>query len=150
MADEVVVKFSDIEDAIFDGVNSNRELRRIMNRFVDDVKSTWEHAWDTSIEGKLAEETGAPHPYQTGSYREHIKKRKLTLRQRLFIKSAIKKGILIGSVYNDDEKAHWIEYGTGVDKPGGHSPWGPDTPTPEFAPMRKTYAIMASDDIRLE
>lgn len=141
MADEVVVKFSDVQNAIFDGVSSNRELKRIINRFIDDVHDTWENVWDESLEGKLATELGIPHPYQTGSYRAHIKKKKMTWAQKLWVKRAIKKGLLVGVVYNDDPKAHWIEYGTTVDKPGGHSPWGPNTPTPEFAPMRRTWAI---------
>lgn len=145
MADEVVVKFSDIENAIFDGVNSNRELRRLMNRFIDDVEETWHHVWDTAIEGIQDGPGPPPHTYETGDYGSRIKKKKLTLRQRLFIKSAIKKGILIGSVYNDSDHAHFLEYGTGPDKPGGHSPWGPNTPTPEFAPMRKTWAIMEGE-----
>ena len=146
MADEVVVKFSDIENAIFDGVSSNRELKRIMNRFVDDVEATWKHVWDTTVEGKLAEETGIPHPYQTGDYREHIKKKKFSIMQRLAMKRAIKKGLLIGVVYNDSDHAHFIEYGTGPDKPGGHSPWGPNTPTPEMAVMRRTWDIMNSEE----
>lgn len=32
---------------------------------------------------------------------------------------------------------HFLEYGTGPDKPGSKSPFGPDTPTPEFAPFAK-------------
>ncbi|WAY18397.1 HK97 gp10 family phage protein [Mycolicibacterium fortuitum] len=32
---------------------------------------------------------------------------------------------------------HFLEYGTGPDKPGSNSPFGPDTPTPEFAPFAK-------------
>ncbi|WPH57640.1 hypothetical protein [Mycobacterium phage WXIN] len=143
MADEeIVVRFKDVENAIFDGVSSNRELKRIINRFVDDVESTWKHVWDSSMQGKLAEELGIPHPYQTGEYRAHIKKKKMTLFQKMWVKRALRKGFLVGSVYNDDDKAHWIEYGTMEDKPGSRSPWGPHTPTPEFAPMRRTWAIM--------
>jgi hypothetical protein len=40
-------------------------------------------------------------------------------------------------VYSDHENANFIEYGTGPDKPGSRSPWGPNTPTPEFAPFGK-------------
>ena len=32
---------------------------------------------------------------------------------------------------------HFIEKGTGPDKEGSKSPFGPDTPTPEFAPVAK-------------
>lgn len=142
MADEVVIRLKDIESGVFDSINSSRELRRAMKRFIDDVHDTWLNVWDASMEGVLAQETGDPHPYQTGDYRASIKKRNLPLRQRLFIKSTLRKGIPIGLVYSDDEKAHWIEYGTDPDKPGGHSPWGPDTPTPAFAPMTRTSIIM--------
>ncbi|BBU22159.1 HK97 gp10 family phage protein [Mycobacterium xenopi] len=34
--------------------------------------------------------------------------------------------------------SHFIEYGTGSDPAGTHSRFGPNTPTPEFAPMQKT------------
>ncbi|GJJ22283.1 HK97 gp10 family phage protein [Mycolicibacterium mageritense] len=37
-----------------------------------------------------------------------------------------------------DWKAHFIEYGTGDDPDDSKSPFGPDTPTPEFAPAAKT------------
>ena len=43
-------------------------------------------------------------------------------------------------VVNDDPKAIFIEYGTGPDKPGSKSPFGPDTPTPEFAVAARTAA----------
>lgn len=36
--------------------------------------------------------------------------------------------------------AHFIEFGTGPDAPGSESRFGPDTPTPEFAPAAKTAA----------
>lgn len=32
---------------------------------------------------------------------------------------------------------HFLEYGTGDDRPGTKSTFGPDTPTPEFAPFAK-------------
>ena len=32
---------------------------------------------------------------------------------------------------------HFLEKGTGADKAGSKSPFGPDTPTPEFAPFAK-------------
>lgn len=32
---------------------------------------------------------------------------------------------------------HFLEYGTGPDNPDSKSPFGPDTPTPEFAPFAK-------------
>ena len=43
-----------------------------------------------------------------------------------------------------------LDNGTLPDKPGGHSPWGPDTPTPEFAPARRTTAIMSNKNAESE
>lgn len=133
MADEVVVKLGDIDDAIMEGINSNAELRRLLRDFVDDTKETWRVVWEAS----------GPHPYQTGNYVEHIKEQKRSLTQRIFPKWSRQDPIPVGLVYNDSEVAHWVEYGTGPDKPGGHSPWGPNTPTPEFAPARRTTQIMS-------
>lgn len=144
MAD-VSVRLRDVENALFDGINSSRELRRIFRRFVDDVHDTWLLVWDSSMQGVLASQTGRPHPYQTGDYRSSIKKKNLNLRQRLFIKSTLNKGIPIGVVYSNDEKAHWIEYGTAKDNPNSRSPYGPDTPTPAFRPMNRTADIMNKD-----
>jgi hypothetical protein len=139
----VEVRYKDVEDTIFDGLSRNRDIKRALRRFIYDIHDTWVFIWDSSMEGVLAQETGKPHPYATGSYRRNIKKKELSLGQRLWIKRALRKGgVMVGLVYNDDPKAHWIEYGTNEDKPGSRSPWGPKTPTPEFAPMRRTVAAM--------
>lgn len=145
---DIKVKLKDVENAVFSGVGSSRELRRVFNRFMEDVEETWKLVWDSSMEGVMAKETGHPHPYQTGEYRSHIKRDKLSLRQRLFIKSTLRKGIPIGLVYNDDPKAHWIEYGTDPDNPSSESPFGPDTPTPAFEPMTRAARIM-NNDVRI-
>lgn len=135
-ADEVRVEVhGDVEKEILEATNNNRELRRALRDFVEDTKATWIAVWESS----------GPHPYETGSYVSHIKEEKLSLTQKLFIKRSVKQG-LVGRVYNDSPIAHLIEYGTGPDRPGSHSPWGPDTPTPEFAPARKTAKIMSHKD----
>lgn len=139
MADEVIVRIGDIDDAIMEGINSNRELRRLLRDFIDDTKETWRVVWEAS--GEMTEE--GVHAYQTGDYVAHIKEQKRSFAQRIFPKWAKGDPIPVGIVYNDSPHAHWIEYGTGPDKPGGHSPWGPDTPTPEFAPARRTTQIMS-------
>lgn len=157
MARHVVVKLRDVEDAIFSGLNSSRELRRAFNDFIDDVHDTWKRfspkptgaprkkdltvaeRWETYLEVRGST---AGHPYSTGDYVAHVKKKKLPLRQRLFIKRTLRQGVPIGQVYNDSDIAHLVEYGSGSDKPDSRSPWGPKTPTPEFAPMRKTVALM--------
>lgn len=134
MADDVKVSLSEVREGIFDGINSSRELRRAYRDFVDDVEETWKLIWDTDTQGA----SGALHPYQTGDYRAHIKK--VTPRWYQRIKKFLRDGIPIGSVYNDSDVAHFVEYGTDIDNPDSRSPWGPNTPTPEFAPMRKTAA----------
>lgn len=137
MAGNVVVKLKDIETAIFDGISNNKELRRAYNDFIDDVKEMWRLTWEADSQGVIG-----GHPYQTGDYIAHLKKRKLARGDRANLRNLLHQGIFIGMVYNDSDVAHFIEYGTGPDKPGSKSPWGPDTPTPEFAPMRKTAMIM--------
>lgn len=129
---EVVVNLRDVQNAIFDGIEDNAELRRALDDFVDDVHTTWVNIWVAS----------GPHPYTTGDYLAHIKKTKMTKWYRGHVRNFLRKhgGLPIGMVYNDSDVAHFVEYGTGDDKPGGNSPFGPFTPTEEFAPMRRTYA----------
>lgn len=131
MAD-VRVSLREIDDAVWEGIEDNKELRRAYDDFVDDIHTTWVNIWVAS----------GPHPYTTGDYLAHIKKAKLSKWYRGHMRNFLTrfKGMPIGQVYNDSDVAHFVEYGTEADKPGGHSPWGPNTPTEKFAPMRKTYA----------
>lgn len=138
---DIKVNLKEIEHALWDGITNAKELRRVYNDFLDDVHDTWVHVWEMEDSGILARETGVNHPYETGDYKSHIKTRKIPSRTRAAsIWAMARKGVLIGQVYNDDEKAHWIEYGTDYDRPGTHSPYGRYTETPEFAPMRRTLA----------
>ena len=143
MAD-VVVRLRDVENAVLDGLSSSRDLRREAKRFIEDAADIWRLVWDTSKQGIEAAKTGVLHPYQTGNYRRHIKTTKLTWTQKLFIKQALRGGLLIGSVYNDSRVANWVEFGTDVDKPGSKSPWGPNTPTPAFHIAERTAQIMGA------
>lgn len=139
MAEEVVVvRLSEVREALFDGIDNSKELRRAYRDFIDDIEATWKHIWETDKQGALASKLGTPHPYQTGDYIAHLKKRMPRKYQR--IKNFLKSGMPIGAVYNDSDVSHFVEYGTDEDKPGSRSPWGPKTETPEFAPMRKTVA----------
>ncbi|AIY32379.1 hypothetical protein PORCELAIN_25 [Mycobacterium phage Porcelain] len=147
MPRDVVVRLRDVRSALLDGVSESRDLRRVVQRFINDVERTWHDVWDVSMLGVLAQQTGVPHPYQTGDYKAHIKKKKLTAMQKLRIKKFLKGGMPIGLVYNNDEKAHWIEYGTKRDRPGSRSPWGPNTPTPAFEIMQRVARIM-NEDVR--
>lgn len=131
MAD-VRVSLKEIDDAVWEGIEDNKELRRAYDDFVDDVHTTWVNIWVAS----------GPHPYATGNYLAHIKKAKLSKWYRGHMRNFLNrfKGMPIGQVYNDSDIAHFIEYGTKIDNPDSRSPWGRFTPTEEFAPMRKTYA----------
>jgi hypothetical protein len=131
MADEVVVKIGDIDSAIMEGLNSSKELRRAIRDFVEDTAETWRLVWESS----------GPHPYETGDYLAHIRSR-VKLRAKLFPKFYRDEPMKAGEVWNDSKVAHFIEYGTLPDKPGSKSPWGPNTPTPEFAIARRTAKIM--------
>lgn len=139
MAD-VKVNIREIRKAFENETSISREFRRELKDFVDDVHDEWHDTWDRDDQGKLAQELGVNHPYQKGDYKAHIKKKRVVLATRLGFNRRFFNGIPIGQVYNDSDVAHFVEYGTDVDNPDSRSPWGPDTPTPEFATMRKTWA----------
>ena len=139
---EVIVDDLDIQDALISGMADSRALKRAAIDFVDEAADTWRTVWDVSAQGVLASETGIPHPYQTGDYREHIKKKHVEFISEKMIRQAMIDGALLGSVYNDSEVAHWVEHGTKPDKPGSRSPWGPNTPTPAFEIAARVAEIM--------
>lgn len=70
------------------------------------------------------------HPYDTGEYRESI-----GVEQGRDVLGRFLAEFIVITRHKD---ATFIEFGTGVDKPGSRSPWGPNTPTPEFAPAART------------
>jgi hypothetical protein len=55
-------------------------------------------------------------------------------------------GMPTAVVVATDYKAHWIEFGTKADPVGTHSKFGPNTPTPAFAPRAKTAAHFGGDE----
>jgi hypothetical protein len=140
MADvDIVVRVGDVDSALLDGINDSAELRRVYNDFLDDAEALWKLLWEQS--GTMTK--SGHHEYETGDYVEHIKTNRIPYRK--WAKKFLAEGIPFGSVYNDSHIAEKIEYGTKVDKPGSRSPWGPNTPTPEFAIMRKVAAIMNNE-----
>lgn len=134
------VNIREVRRAFENDLSASKEFRRELRDFVDDVHDAWNKTWNRQSQGKLAHEIGVNHPYQTGDYKAHIKKKRITLATRLGFNTRFFNGLPIGQVYNDSDVAHFIEYGTDSDNPGSRSPWGPNTPTPEFATMRKTWA----------
>lgn len=149
---EVRINLRELDDAIFDGIADNKELRRAFDDLVDDVHATWVSlAPDGSatrgstvrqryMEYQERRNSTDDHPYATGDYVRSIKKRKMSKWYRGHVRNFLRRfGVPIGMVYSDSPRAHLIEYGSGPDN-GGDSPWGPNTSTPIYAPMRKTYA----------
>lgn len=107
------------------GRDNEPELRTKM--FAKQVAAYWANvAWPMSA-GNYGP---GVHPYETGDYRDSIHIRRNRNRLGMFAFG--------WEVYSDSPLANFIEFGTGVDKPGSRSPWGPDTPTPEFAPAAIT------------
>ncbi len=133
--DNTEVHAWDIQNWMMEGIDDSKELRRAYNNFVDDVHDMWVFIWRST-----------EHPYETGEYEAHIKKK--TVPKGMKIKSFLKHGMPIGVVYNDSDIAKLIEYGTGPDNDESESPFGPNTPTPEFAPMRKTAAQFHNADTK--
>jgi len=122
------------------GLNGDNEVKVRTKRVAQQVQRHWRDvAWPASaVEGRH----GGLHPYDTGAYRESIKIRRN--------RGGLGRFIAGWQIYSDSPNAVFIEFGTGPDKPGSRSPWGPFTPTPEFAPAGKTelYFKLREGDTR--
>jgi hypothetical protein len=111
-------------------ISRDKTVRIRTKAFAEEVKEYWQNvAWPESGFTNPPK-AGPGHPYSTGDYKDSIKIRQGRSRLGRFLATF--------KVYTDHENANFIEYGTGPDKPGSRSPWGPNTPTPEFAPAAKT------------
>lgn len=109
------------------GIQNDRAIPLGTKRVAEEVKTYWKDvAWPTAIGTPPAQHPG--HFYETGRYREsiHVERKRARF------------GLPAYAVVSNDPDANFIEFGTGVDKPGSRSPFGPNTPTPEFAPAGKT------------
>lgn len=101
-------------------ISRDAEVRRATKRIAEEVQA---------LVIEEAPKPGPEHPYSTGEFIQSIKIRQGRGRLGRFLAS--------WEVYSDSPIANFIEFGTGPDKPGSRSPWGPNTPTPEFAPFAK-------------
>lgn len=116
-------------------IRAERSIKWRTKAFAEEVAAYWRDvAWPEAI-GVPPAKIGPGHPYQTGRYRDSIK----------VVQDRVPGGRREGGRYLSAWKvvatsfdANFIEYGTGPDKPGSKSPWGPYTPTPEFAPAART------------
>lgn len=109
-------------------IGKDNEVPLRTKRFALEVRDYWRHvAWpESAVKGRH----GPIHPYDTGAYRDSIGISRL--------RSGLGRFVAGWKVSTDHHDANFIEYGTGIDKPGSRSPWGPNTPTPEFAPAAMT------------
>lgn len=104
-------------------VGEDNEIPVRTKMFAKQVAAYWANvAWPMSA----GNHGPGVHPYETGDYRDSIK-----IRRNRDARGRFAAG---WTVYSDDPNANFIEFGTGPDKPGSNSAWGPNTPTPEFAP----------------
>ena len=74
---------------------------------------------------------GSGHPYATGDAVASIEVEKIRRPRN---------GLPARRVSSTDPMFHMLEYGTKADPEGSESPFGPDTPTPAFAPFGKARA----------
>ena len=108
-------------------IKRDPEIPRRTKQVAEEVARYWANvAWPTSV-GNYGP---GVHPYETGGYRESIGVRQPRSRLGRFIAG--------WEAFSDHPRANFIEFGTGDDKPGSKSPWGPYTKTPEFAPAART------------
>jgi hypothetical protein len=108
-------------------IRAEKSVKWRTKAFAEEVAQYWKHvAWPESA----AKGQWANHPYETGEYVNSIHVRQSRSRLGRFLAGF--------EVIADSPNANFIEFGTGVDKPGSRSPWGPDTPTPEFGPAAIT------------
>lgn len=108
-------------------ISHDPEVKIKTKAYAEEVAAYWRDvAWPTAVGSK----TGAGHPYETGRYRDSIK-----VEQNRTSLGRFAAGF---TVITRDPNAGFIEYGTGRDKPGSRSPWGPFTETPEYAPAART------------
>lgn len=111
-----------------------REMRTDIRpkRFAEEVRDHWQGIAMSPANPHPATKTG---PYSTGAYRASIK-----VRQMRIAKGSPGAGRFLPTfeVYTTSPIAHFLEYGTGIDAEGTHSPWGRFTPTHPYAFALKT------------
>lgn len=115
----MAVNRADLYREIEIGISKDLAVKRGTKEFAEEVRDYAKRLWLES----------GPHPYETHHFVETI--------------HAEKRRDAAGhwphwAVVSDDEKANMLENGTGPDKPGSKSPYGPNTPTPEFAIFART------------
>ena len=104
------------------------EVKFKTKAFAEEVKEYWATvAWpESAVKGQWPD-----HPYSRGSYADSLE-----VKQNRDPETG--RYVAGWRVVTNHPIANFIEFGTGPDKPGSRSPWGPYTPTPEFGPAGMT------------
>lgn len=126
------IDVSKVSHEIHAKIRAERSIKWRTKAFAEQVKThLTEVVWPSSTGSIL----GAGHPYETGDFIDSVK-----IRQERRPKGSRLGGQFMAGyeIYSDHPNANFIENGSGPDKPGSKSPWGPNTPTPEYAPFART------------
>jgi hypothetical protein len=102
-----------------------REAERVHDHWVTKEAPSPQNTRPETVVGH-----GEGWPYATGAYAASIKMRQMRGRLGRFMAG--------WEVYTDSPIAHFLEYGTKMDAPDTHSPWGRNTPTAVYAPAART------------
>jgi len=104
-------------------------VRLAVVQMTEKVRDTWQQLWDEAgtEAGSAVQPKQSGHPYQTGQYRSSL----------IISYNVTATGYFEGCVRTTDRKAFHLEYGTKADTKQG-SIFGPNTPTAEYAPARRT------------
>lgn len=116
-------------------IRGEKSIRGHTKRQAEQVADYWKNvAWPMSTGSVYSPPN---HPWSQGGpdgYAESIEVRQGRRRGGRFAGRFLSHY----EVRTDHPNANFIEFGTARDKPGSRSPWGPNTPTPEYAPAAKT------------
>ena len=107
-------------------IGHDEEARLKLKRFAEKVKEKWIEESPRPGHRHPLTKTG---PYATGAYVASLHIRQSRSRLGRFLPNY--------EVYTNSPIAHFLEYGTKIDAPGTHSPWGRFTPTAVYAPAAK-------------
>lgn len=122
----------ELENEIGLKVSKDLQVKRGSKEFAERVVAQAKLEWRETRMGKQEGDGSPPHTYEDGHFEDSIHAEK---RRERFLNAGWWPHWWVGS---NHPLAHMLEYGTGPDKPGSKSPWGPNTPTPEFGTFAKT------------
>lgn len=119
---------ADIRREIELKIRRDNEVHRKAKKEAEEIRDYCRSKAPSPAPGPAHVDCVHEHPYATGTFQASIHLE----RQRE------KFGLPTWRLISRDPIVNMLEYGTGPDKPGSRSPWGPDTPTPEFGMFAQT------------